>query len=65
MKITESYGKFKNDRSFDRNFWQEQGPKAIFEAAHDMIKDYLLIRNDYADEPGFQRTIESFQKIQR
>ena len=26
MKIIESYGKLRDDRSFDRYFWQEQGP---------------------------------------
>ncbi len=64
MKIMESYGKLKDDRrSFDRDFWQEQGPKAIFDAAYDLIQDYLLIRKDYADKPGLQRTVESFRKI--
>ena len=63
MKIIESYGKLGDDRSFDRNFWQEQGPKAIFDAAYDIIQDYLLIRKDYADKPRLQRTVESFQKI--
>ena len=58
MKIIESYGKVRNDRSFDRYFWQEQGPKAIFDAAYDLIQDYLLIRKDYADEPRLKRTVE-------
>jgi hypothetical protein len=62
MKIIESYGKLRDDRSFDRYFWQEQGPKAIFDAAYDLIQDYLLIRKDYADEPRLKRTVESFQK---
>ena len=62
MKIIESYGKLREGRSFDLYFWQEQGPKAIFNAAYDLIKDYLLIRKGYADEPRLQRTVESFQK---
>ncbi len=59
----ESYGKLEDDHSFDRHFWQEQGPKAIFDAAYDLIQDYLLIRGKDADKPGLQRTVESFQKI--
>ena len=62
MKIIESYGKLEDDRSFDQYFWQEQGPKAIFDAAYDLIQDYLIIRKDYVDEPRLQRTVESFQK---
>ena len=58
MKIIESYGKLRDNRSFDRYFWQEQGPKAIFDAAYDLIQDYLLIRKDYADEPRLKRTVE-------
>lgn len=65
VEFVESYGPLdKNDRSFDRQFWQQQGSKAIFEAAYDMIKDYLLLRENYANEPTLQRTLESFQKQQ-
>ena len=62
MKIKESYGKLREDRYFDIYFWQEQGQEAIFNAAYDLIQDYLLIRKGYADEPRLQRTVESFQK---
>ena len=65
MIILESYGKLKDDHSFDRYFWQEQGPKAIFDAAYDLIQDYLLIRSGDADKPRLQRAVESFQKAQR
>lgn len=59
----EEYGALQeNDRSFDRRFWQKQGAKAIFEAAYDMIKDYLLLKENHADEPRIQRTLESFGK---
>ncbi len=63
MQILESYGKLDDTRSFDRFYWRKQGPKAIFDAAYDLIQDYLLIRRDDADESGLQRTVESFQKI--
>lgn len=62
MNIAESYGKLGDNESFDQKFWQEQGPKAIFDAAFDLIQDYLLIRENYADKPRLQRTVESFQK---
>jgi hypothetical protein len=63
QEISESYGLLKeNDRSFDRRYWQSLGSKAIFDAAYDMIKDYLLLREKNADRPQFQRTIESFGK---
>jgi len=52
----------RDDRSFDHRFWQKQEPQAIFDAAYDIIKDYLLIRDNYAGEPRLQRTIESIQK---
>lgn len=62
QKFIESYGRLATDnRSFDIQFWQKQGPQAIFEAAAEMIKDYFLIKS-YADEPRLQRTVESFQK---
>jgi hypothetical protein len=49
---------------FDINFWQSQGPEAIFQAAFEMIMDYLILRDGHADEPRLQRSIESFGKIQ-
>ena len=59
----ESYNKISDSEDvFDIKFWQQQGDKAIFEAARDMIRDYLLLREGYADEPRLQRTLESFQK---
>ncbi len=51
-----------DSKKFDIEFWQQQGSKAIFEAAYDMVKDYLLLKRHCADEPQFQRTIESFGK---
>jgi len=51
-----------NDHSFDIQFWQSQGDRAIFEAVTEMIRDYYLIRGIHADEFRLQRTIESFRK---
>ena len=63
MPIQEHYGKLEDhDRSFDKQFWQDAGPKAIFDAAYDLIKDYLLLNTGHADEPRLQRSVESFQK---
>ena len=63
-EIKESYGPIsKNDGHFDIEFWQEHGDEAIFDAALDMIMDYLLVRHGYVDKPRLQRTVESFGKI--
>ena len=63
-EIEESYGRIGDDQGrFDIEFWQKQGDQAIFEAALDMIMDYLLIRYGHADKPRLQRTVEYFGKI--
>ncbi|GEM_PF-3217700 len=42
QKIKEHYHKITDDHSeFDLVYWQAQGPKAIFKAAEDLIKDYF------------------------
>ncbi|OHB80332.1 MAG: hypothetical protein A2Z25_00370 [Planctomycetes bacterium RBG_16_55_9] len=62
--ITESYQRIGDDEDrFDIDFWQRQGPQAIFDAALEMIQDYLTIRYGHADKPRLQRDVESFGKI--
>jgi len=62
--VIESYGSIgDNEDHFDIDFWQRQGDQAIFNAALDMIMDYLLVRHGYVDKPRLQRTIESFGKV--
>ena len=62
--IRESYGRIgDNDGRFDIEFWQRQGDQAIFNAALEMILDYLMIKDGHAHEPRLQRTVESFGKI--
>lgn len=62
-EIEESYRRIgDDDRRFDIEFWQRQGDQAIFEAALDMIMDYLLIRHGHVDQPRLQRAVESFGK---
>lgn len=62
--ITESYGRIGDSEGrFDIEFWQRQGDEAIFNAALEMILDYLLIRYGHADNPRLQRDVESFGKI--
>lgn len=63
MAIQERYGKLGEEDDFDGAFWQSQPPEVLFEAASQLIRDYLLIKEGYADEPRLQRTVESFQKI--
>jgi len=48
---------------FDIEFWQAQGPKAIFEAAMQMIIDAETLRTGHAVEPRLPRTVEYFGKI--
>lgn len=62
-KIKEAYRKIgdKEDR-FDIEFWQSLGEQAIFEAALDMIQDYMNIRYGHAVEPRLQRTVEHYGK---
>jgi hypothetical protein len=62
-KISELYSKIgTGDRAFDIKFWQSQDPEAIFEAASEMLIDFLLIRGKNADESRLQRTIETFHR---
>ena len=62
-KITESYRRIGDDEDrFDIDFWQSQGDEAIFDAALDMVLDYLMIRYGHAEEPRLQRTVEYFGK---
>ncbi len=62
--IRESYGRISDKESrFDIEFWQGQGDQAIFNAALDMIMDYLLVRYGHVDKPRLQRTVEHFGKI--
>lgn len=62
--IQESYRKIgEATQDFDIKFWQSQGDQAIFDAALEMIKDYLILRGENAHESRLQRTIESFQRI--
>ena len=63
MPIQENYGKLGEDDGFDLSFWQSQSPEVLFEAASQLIRDYLLLKENYADEPRLQRTVESFQKV--
>lgn len=61
--IKESYGRIgDNEDLFDIEFWQGQGDQAIFNAALEMILDYLMIRYGHVDKPRLQRTVESYEK---
>ena len=62
--IHESYRKIREEKEdFDIQFWQSQGDQAIFDAALEMVIDYLILRGENVNEPRLQRTIESFQRI--
>ena len=62
-KIKESYRRIGDeDDRFDIEFWQAQGEQAIFDAALEMIQDYLIVRYGHAEEPRLQKTVEHFAK---
>lgn len=49
------------DRSFDIEFWQEQGDEGIFAAAWEMVLLAEEVRN--GREPILQRTITALKRI--
>lgn len=49
------------DRSFDIEFWQEQGTQAILEAAWEMIDVAEEVK--YGREPTFQRTVTKLSGV--
>jgi hypothetical protein len=49
------------DRTFDTEFWQEQGDEAIFSAAWEMIELAEEIKN--GRKPTFQRTVTTLKRI--
>ena len=50
------------DRSFDIEFWQEQGDEAIFAAAWELVELAEEIKN--GRKPRLQRTATSLKRIQ-
>ena len=63
-EVTEAYRKIGDPEDrFDLEFWQRQGPVAIFQAALEMIRDAQIIRNGHADEPRIQRSVERFGRL--
>jgi hypothetical protein len=62
--IMERVGKVgETDRSFDREFWQRQGPEAIFAAAWEMAVEAWRWKNQCDGEPEFQRSVESLKSL--
>jgi hypothetical protein len=49
------------DRSFDIEFWQEQGDDAIFAAAWEMVELAEEVR--YGRKPTFQRTATTLKRL--
>jgi hypothetical protein len=60
-EIVEAYRKIGDpDDRFDVEFWQRQGPEAIFRAALELVPDAQIVRHGHADEPSIDRTFEYF-----
>ncbi len=51
------------DRSFDIEFWQRQGPEAIFDAAFELI--HLYYQENGICDTRIQRTVEHIQRTRR
>ena len=49
------------DRSFDIEFWQEQGDEAIFAAAWEMVE--LAEETNHGRKPTLQRTATTLKRI--
>jgi hypothetical protein len=49
------------DRSFDIEFWQEQGDEAIFAAAWEMVE--LAEETSHGRKPTLQRTATTLKRI--
>jgi hypothetical protein len=49
------------DRSFDIEFWQEQGDEAIFAAAWELVE--LAEEVSYGRKPTLQRTVTTLKRI--
>jgi len=49
------------DRSFDIEFWQEQGDEAIFSAAWEMVE--LAEETRHGGKPRLQRTATTLKRI--
>jgi hypothetical protein len=49
------------DRSFDIEFWQEQGDEAIFAAAWEMVE--LAEETSHGRKPRIQRTATTLKRI--
>ncbi|MBI1788676.1 MAG: hypothetical protein HYR60_14145 [Acidobacteria bacterium] len=64
--VMERLGKISEmDRSFDVEFWQRLGPRAIFAAAWEMVLDAYKWKQKSVSELDFQRSVESFQRLRR
>jgi hypothetical protein len=49
------------DRTFDIEFWQEQGDDAIFSAAWEMVE--LSEEVKYGRKPTFQRSVTTLKRM--
>jgi hypothetical protein len=52
-----------NDRSFDREFWQQAGTEAIFTAAWQMVIDAEILKGRDATQLRLQRSVETVKRL--
>ena len=52
----------KDERSFDREFWKNAGPEAIFSAAWEMTAEVSSIRGQNVGQSRLQRNIQTIKR---
>lgn len=48
--------------AFDREFWRQAGPSAIWDAAAEMKREYYFVKGLNPDDVVFQRTVTNLQR---
>ena len=51
------------DRDFDEEFWQEQGPEAIFDAAFELVMTAEEVKN--GRRPSLQGSVTRVKRVRR
>ena len=54
-----------DSRDFDQEFWQAQGPAAIFDAAEEMVRIAVEVKGGDARQLELQRSVGRFRPARR
>jgi hypothetical protein len=62
--VMERYGRIHEmNRSFDIEYWQRQGPAAIFRAAWELVELHWRTHGGDPNELRLQRSVEGFERL--